>query len=316
MERRSFCMKRLFLFIFIVCQTLANYAQDCDIPVEICLTKQVEKLPAASQQLLENSLKRVATQTGLVADGSFTQFFLTAKFDVLDKDIISGPPATVLQNVGVTYYIGDSYDKKIFSTAYVEVKCAGTNDTKMWNDAFKRLNGNGEKVKQMISEGKQAIIKWYDANYQTVLKRAENLMNLHNYKGALTQVLSVPPCCKGYDAACELGMKVFKKYLDHEGINLLTTAKAIWAAGQTQEAGKEAMAYLVMIDASSASYPEALKLMKEIQKQVRSDIDFEIREKYKDSVQLTKLRIDALRQIGAAWGKGQKPKTTYINWIR
>lgn len=309
-------MKHLFILMLALCQMIASYAQDCDIPVTVCLTKQVEKLPAASQQLLINSLKRIATQTGLVADASATQFFLTAKFDVLDKDIVQGPPAVELQNVGVTLYLGDMYDKKIFSTAYIEVKCAGTNDTKMWNDAFKRLNGNSSQIKQMVAEGKQAIVNWYDANYKTVLKRAENLMGYHSYKEAVLQVMSVPPCSKGYDEASKFGLKAFKQYINNEGIDLLTTAKAIWAAGQTQEAGAEAMAYLLMIDSSSSSYPEALQLMKEIQAQVRSDIDLENRDKYEDAVELERLRIDAVRQVGVAWGKGQQPSTTYLNWIR
>jgi len=309
-------MKHLFIIILAICQVFVSYAQDCDIPITICLTKQTEQLPAASQQLLINSLKRVATQAGLIADVSATQFFLTVKFDVLDKDIVPSTPAVELQDVGVTLYLGDMYDEKIFSTAYFEIKCAGTNDTKMWNDALKRLSGNAPQIKQMVAEGKQAIVNWYDANYKTVLKRAESLMAYHNYKEAVLQAMSVPPCSKGYNEASKFGLKAFKQYVNNEGINLLTTAKAIWAAGQTQEAGGEAMAYLLMIDPSSASYPEALQLMKEVQTQVRSDIDLENRDKYEDAIELERLRIDALRQIGVAWGKGQQPSTTYLNWIR
>lgn len=53
--------------------------------------------------------------------------------------------------------------------------------------------------------------------------------------------------------------------------------------------------------------------MAEIKKQIRSDIDFEMRDKYKDSIDLEKRRIDAARAVGVAFGNGQQPQTTNLN---
>ncbi len=307
--------KCLISLLFLVC-SLSGFAQDCDIPVTVCLTEQAEDFPVASQQLLINNLRRVATQTGLSTDFSRAQFFITAKMDILDKEVVAGAPAVVFQNVGVTLYIGDYSNKKIFSTAYMEVKCAGTNETKVWNDAFKRVNGNNPQVRKMMTEGKQTIINWYDSHYKQIMKEAEGMMNYHKYREALVHLSSVPTCCNGYEEVSQLGLRAFQMYLDQQGQDILTMAQAVWAAGQDQDAAREAMAYLVMIDPSSSSYPEAQLLMKEIKQQVRNDIDFEKREKYYNSIDLEKRRIQAVHDIGVAYGKGQQPQTTFVSWIK
>ena len=50
--------------------------------------------------------------------------------------------------------------------------------------------------------------------------------------------------------------------------------------------------------------------------QVRSDLDLEMREKYRNEVKLEEQRIAAMRAIGVAYGNGQKAKTTNIAWLR
>ena len=73
---------------------------------------------------------------------------------------------------------------------------------------------------------------------------------------------------------------------------------------------------LALIDPDAACYGEAGKLMKEVKARVRSDIDFEMREKYHDQIKLEKDRISAVRAIGVAFGNGQKPTTTNLMWLR
>ena len=57
-------------------------------------------------------------------------------------------------------------------------------------------------------------------------------------------------------------------------------------------------------------------LMKEIKSQVRSDIDFEMREKYADNVKTERDYIDAMKAVGVAYGKGQQPSTTNLMWLK
>ena len=73
---------------------------------------------------------------------------------------------------------------------------------------------------------------------------------------------------------------------------------------------------LAQIDPDASCYKEAGNLMKEIKSQVRSDIDFEMREKYADNVKTERDYIDAMKAVGVAYGKGQQPSTTNLMWLK
>ena len=111
-------------------------------------------------------------------------------------------------------------------------------------------------------------------------------------------------------------MKIYTKYRDLINQNILTQAKAVWAADQSPEAAAEVARLLAMIDPESSSYAQATTLMNDGRKQTRSDIDFEMREKYHDEVAIQKQTISAMRDVGVAYGNGQKAQTTNLMWLR
>ena len=160
------------------------------------------------------------------------------------------------------------------------------------------------------------MMNYYDTQYPNIIKEAKRLASLQNYEEALTMVLSIPVCSKGGEEASRYGLQLYTKNLNRMNLFILNQAKAIWAAGQDQETAYQVCAMLAQIDPDAACYAEAGKFMKEVKSQVRSDIDFEMREKYHDQIKLEKDRIAAARAVGVAWGNGQKPKTTNLMWLR
>ena len=62
-------------------------------------------------------------------------------------------------------------------------------------------------------------------------------------------------------------------------------------------------------------YKEAQQLYDEIKSKVLDDWKFEMKI-YQDGVDLESQRINAIRDIGVAYGEGQQPTSTYIGWIR
>lgn len=291
-------------------------AQDCELPVVVVVGEQPEEIPEAAVSVLENSLVRLATASGLNADFSFSDFILTAKIDVLGKDVLPGPPVQISRSLGITLYLGDVATQTKFASAYVETAGVGTNDTKCMVDAFRRLNANNADIQRMISSGKQKMLAYYDKNYKTILKEAERKAALQQYEEAIALAVSVPVCSNGGDEATSTGLRIYGQYRDKMNLALLNKARAIWSAGQDRAAAMDAGRLLSQIDPDAACYADAVNLANEIKKQIRSDIDFEMREKYKDNVKLEASRIEAMRAVGVAFGKGQQPKTTNITWLR
>lgn len=291
-------------------------AQDCELPIAVVVGEQPEDISEAAVSVLENSLVRLATSSGLNADFSFSDFILTAKIDVLGKDVLPGPPVQISRSLGITLYLGDVATQTKFASAYVETAGVGTNDTKCMVNAFRRLNANNADIQRMISNGKQKMLAYYDKNYKTILKEAEQKAALQQYEEAIALTVSIPVCSNGGDEATSTGLRIFGQYCDKMNLALLNKARAIWLASQDSAAAMDAGRLLSQIDQDAACYADAVNLANEIKKQVRSDIDFEMREKYKDEVKLETSRIEAMRAVGVAFGKGQQPKTTNITWLR
>lgn len=317
-------MKAMKRIKYIIITVLAYYtsgmvnvqAQDCELPVAVVIGEQPEEVPKAAMSVLENSLVRLAASAGLNADFRFSDFVLTAKIDVLDKDILPGPPAQVSRNLGITLYLCDVATQTKFASAYVEVAGVGTNDTKCMIDAFRRLKGNNANIQRMILDGRQKLLAYYDKNYKIILKEAEKKAALQQYEEAIALAISIPVCSNGGEEAMDKGLRIYGQYRDKINLALLNKAYAIWSAGQDATAAMEAGRLLAQIDPDAACYAESVGLANEIRKQIRSDIDFEMREKYKDDVKLEASRIEAMRSVGVAFGKGQQPRTTNLTWLK
>ena len=292
------------------------YAQDCVMPISIQLDEDFSNIPSAARSVLYQSLNRVATENGLTTEAPTTPFVLTAHCDVLDKSNLPGPPIQTVYNLGITFYIADTYTQKKFGTAYITLDGVGTGEVKSYINAFRRINASNAEITNLIHRGKKNMMNYYDTQYPNIIKEAKRLASLQNYEEALTMVLSIPVCSKGGDEASKYGLQLYTKYLDRMNLFLLNRAKALWAAGQDQQTAYDVCAMLAQIDPDAACYAEAGKLMKEVKNQVRSDIDFEMREKYHDQILLEKDRISAARAVGVAWGNGQKPTTTNLMWLR
>lgn len=292
------------------------YAQDCVMPVSIVLDEDFTGVPTAATKQLYQSLSRMATENGLTTEAVNTPFVLTAHCDVLDKSNIPGPPIQTVYNLGVTFYMADTYTQKKFATEYVTLDGVGTGEVKSFIDAFRHLNKAKSKIVSLITRGKSNMMNYYDTQYSSIIKEAERLESMQRYEEAIAMVMSIPVCSKGGNEASRYGLRLYTKNLDRMNLYLLNSAKAVWVAGQDQTTAVEACRLLAQIDPEAACYADAAKLMKEIKGQVRSDIDFEMRQKYNDQIGLEQNRIAAARAVGVAFGNGQKPTTTNIMWLK
>lgn len=309
-------LKHIFTTILCALASVTVKAQNCPMPISIVLDENFSNVPAAANTMLYQSLLRIVTQNGLSTDAPNSPFVLTAHCDVLDKSNLPGPPVQTTYNLGITLYMVDITRQTKFATAYFELNGVGQGEVKSYINAFKRLQPQNGKITQLIETGKSKMIEYYNTQYHAIIKEARRLEQLKQYEAALAQVLSIPVCTRGGDEATKYAMQLYTKQLNRFNTYLLNQAKTIWAVGQNQQNALKACELLAQIDPESAAYSEAAKLMAEIKKQIRADIDFEMRDKYNNQIDLEKRRIEAARAVGVAFGNGQQPQTTNLNWLR
>lgn len=306
-------LKNILSAFLMLTFTVAANAQDCEMQMAVVVDDQLAGIPIESQGVLVNSLERIISSNGLTKDVTFAQFLLTAKVEELDKHIVAGPPKQHVQNLGITLYVVDAISGQKYASTYTEVDGVGKSEQKSYNNAIQNLRPQSDKVVAFMQSAKKKIIAYYDKNYPTLIKEAQTKASFKQYEEALALICTVPICSKGYAEAMRAGLKIYNKYIDRHGILLLNKAKAIWAANPTDVGAIEVAELIGQIDPTASCHKEAMQFLQTVQKQTRADIEYETHKKYEDQIDLEKHRINAIKAIGEAYGKGQQ---TQVNIMR
>lgn len=318
-------MKKLSLIILGMCMLgIQSYAQNVDfendkstwIHLSILIPDQEgEAITTGAKSYLTNKLKQIAVKNGVAANEDFSRFFITTVITPLTKDVLPGPPAQVAENLEMTFYIADYYDQKVYSSTSMEIKAIGTNDTKAYINGIKNINVNNKELASFMDEGKKKIIAYYNARCAQIMKIAQTKADQKQYEAALYDLVSVPEVCDCYDEVLALSQKIYQQYIDNLCQINLAKARAAWAAHQNSSGAEDAGQYLSQILPDASCYGDAMALYTEIKAKVLDDWKFEMKI-YQDQVDLEKQRIEAMRQVGIAYGNHQQPTTTVFPWLR
>lgn len=313
-------MRTLHQFIIaagIAATAVSTAYADCGINLVIAPVEQGENVPDASADYLLTKLQQLVANSGDIAAGTGAgQFFITGKFNHVYTDVLAGPPTQTALHTELTLYIGDMNAQNVYASTTVELRGIGTSSQRAFINAMRNISPSHGDIRNFINDGKAKIISYYDSHYPQILEQARRASALHNYDEALWFLSTIPECCAGYDKALVLIKESFKGYIDIEGIRFLNAATAAWAKSPDEYGAGEAFGFLLQIDPESSAYAGAQKLAAEIKASVKSDRDFELRDKYHDAVDIEKARIDAAREIGTAYGRGQQPTTTNLMWLK
>ena len=279
------------------------------MPITVIVGDMAEPFPAGAKALIENKLTQVLTRNGIAGVDYQGQFALTAITVPLDKDVLPGPPAKISEKMELTLYIVDMYNRTVFSSTSMTVRGLGETENKSYMNALSRMPVQSEQLTRFVEEGKMKIVEYYDAKAPQMIKKAQVLSNQKQFEEALNILMLIPEECRYYDEALAVGLEVYQKYLDNECNIHLAAARQAWAAEQNSMGAKLAGEYLANILPDAACYAEAMDLYQEIKAKVLDDWKFEMK-KYQDGVDIEKQRINAMRDIGVAYGEHQ-PKEKY-----
>lgn len=301
-------MKALFKYVYTAILgilSISAIGQECDVPMCVVIDNGFSNITPESASLLENQLQRLANQSGFNTGWNNAGFALTAKLDQIDRHIIDGSPIQIVNILGATFYIADVYNQKVFSSTYVEVKGVGTNETKSGSNAIKRLNGQNATISKFFKDTKLQIIDYYNNQLPTILKEAKVKASMKNYEEALAMISVIPSCCNGYDEAMEEAKNIYFLYRDVYFQAEVNRAKALWASNPTMTNSDKVVRILAGVDPEAKCYPEAMELLSQIATTVKADVDYETKKKYEDAVELEKLRMQAITEIGRAYAANQ-----------
>lgn len=309
-------MKKCNILFACLLAATTLFAQNTEyLPISVVVEEQVEPFPATAQVQLQNKLTQLLTRNGIASMDYMGQFFLTAFVVPQTKDVVSSAPMKISETMDMTLYIADYTNKVVFATTSVTLRGIGDTETKCYMNALKNMPTNSPAIETFVRQGKEKIIAYYDHEAANIIKKAQFLASTKQYEEALSMVVTIPAQCNKYDEALKVGLDIYQQYLDNRCVVNLAAARQAWAAEQNTTGAQKAGGYLAQILPDAGCYDDAMALYKEIKGKVLDDWKFEMKQ-YQDGVDLEKQRINAMREVGVAYGRGQQPTTTNIGFLR
>ncbi|MCT4699929.1 hypothetical protein [Tenacibaculum haliotis] len=306
-------MKKYIIFsLFLVSffEVSAQQNNNEGIVLSSFIPNQTERIPTSAKRILANKLTKIITKNGISNSGYNARFVMVPLINVSNKDIIGSAPVKIALNLDLTLYIGDGKDGTLFASESFQLKGVGSNETKAYISAIKRLKAKNPAVQEFISNGKAKIIDYYNANCSKIISKAGSLEAQGKLKEALALYTSVPVASTCFSKIENKIKKAYQKIIDKDCKEKLARAKSIWIANQDIDAANDAAAILSEVEPKASSYNQVKTLYAKIAKRVKDlkDRDWNYKLKVLD---LKKTYIKAARDVGVAYGKNQPKNVSY-----
>jgi hypothetical protein len=262
------------------------------------------------------------------------------------KDIITGPPQMIAQNLEVTIFIGDALENKIFCNTTLSLKGVGTNENKAFIDALKKINPKNKVLESLIKEGKTKIVTYFNTQCDFTIKEAMTLKIQGKYGEAIYKLSLVPEVCQDcYFKCLDTLLFVYQEKIDKDCQVKFQEAKTIWAANSSSIGAEEAAEVLSKIDPIASCQPDVEKFISSVDVKLKADEkaiwEFKIKQ-YEDQVakekeqmriaeeksirddefrekqagrnlELDKIRVNAYREVAVEYAKNQPKTINYDN---
>ncbi len=314
-------MYRILFFSLCLLMTYSVKAQDetrlSTINLSVVLPTNVDGLSESHLSKLESKIIEAVTNNGVSADGYTQNFVIYPKFEIYDeKESKGGMRNIVAINCNLSLFIKQISTNTIFATFSKSIQGSGYSKNEALNNAVSSIDPSDTKLNDFIKNGKDKIIKYYIANCEIVLKKAESERNLKKYESALSILLTVPEeasIC--YDKAQLKAKTVFAELQKYNCSQYLQKAKT-YSAAMDYDA---ALQYLSWIDPTSPCASESKNLISSIASKVNEEHKKEwefLLKTYSDAVALKKAQIGAMNNLAIAWLKTQPNSATYITVIK
>jgi hypothetical protein len=179
----------------------------------------------------------------------------------LQKTLQVRPLLWFSYKLSVNFYIVDYVNKKTLSTESLELRGAGTNETKAYITAINTVNPKNPKLRTFVNKGKEKIIEYYNTQCDFNIKQAQSLAKMEKYEEAIYMLISVPDICQEcHFKALDAIDPIYKKFKGETCDEDLAAAKTAYAEGNMQSA----KIYLERIMPGTNCYDQAVDLAKKI----------------------------------------------------
>lgn len=304
-------MKKSILTLLITLISLIGNAQtDCDIALCVYFGDKSSEMTEQNKAYLKNVINNAISQGNGLSNLEDSQFGVVVNTDVMNEHIIAGAPTKTVLNLSITFFIGDVYNGKLFSSFTVDLNGVGNSRGKAYNNAIRKLKPQNQSLSEFAAKAKDEIVTYYNKNYKSIIKNAESQAVMRNYEEAIYKLMCIPVCCTGYDEAMSKVRVIYKQFIDQQCHENIAQAQAAWMSGYTKENAAVASIFLSEIYPDAACYEEAMELVAEIKRHMGEEWKFEMK-RWNDLMSVEAQQLKFAREIALAFAQNQPQQVVH-----
>lgn len=332
----------LLMSLIAVCSSADTTNSAGKVSIRAILPEKMD-IPKEAASQLKDKLDRIvsANGNGLSDNGLTNRFVFTSKVNVVEKDIVATSPAKVSVKLGISFYIGDIVDNKVFESAHIDAIGIGINENKAYIKAINQISVTNKTLSRCIENGKRKIAEYYTSHCNSIMMDADRLARQGKYEAAIAELVAIPDICEEcYRTSREKAVAINNEYMEIQGKKLIKEANAIWMVRQDYDGAEKALDILSKVNPLAGCSIIADSLMESMSKKLREDEkkeaerqerieqrnwDFMVMQ-YKDMMSLYRKEedneamlmdrmIEAAENVGCAYGENQPQIICNTNYI-
>ncbi len=262
---------------------------------------------------VEGKLIQILAEKGIAASGYNNGLVIEPNIIINSNEIVEGG----MQNINVTkitlqLLIKQDQTQKIFASLSKELKGTGKTTDLAINNAINSLSANDSSISNFIEKSKSKINEYYEQNCSSIINKANSLEKAGQYEEALAIIMSVPESVSCYNLAQNKALETYKNYQKKNCNIIIKQAQASIA----EKKYSFALESLSQIDSTSPCEAESNALIKSVENKISAEEKKELdilMKLHNDAVSLEKTRINAIKDIAAAYYKSKTlPSHTVI----
>lgn len=255
-------------------------------------------IPAEARTQLQNKLAQAAVLQGMGGDPSVQRFMLTAKADVMTKDIIAGAPQLIAMTLQVTVFVGDATDNTLFSSASFSVKGVGINENKAFIDALKKIDASNPQLKGCLVDGKAKIVSYYSTQCDAVIKKATSVATLGDHDQAIYMLSQVPNVCAECHTRCLGQMElIYQAKIAVECKKGMADARTAWSTKPNSEGAAQVSLIAKSLPAFAPCATDMEKLLDQVEVKLREEQAAERAQRAREEADRVALERERLHQM-------------------
>lgn len=301
----------LLLGALLMAGSTATAEGNCEFSVGVVTPAGSSDIPASVYNVLQKRVESMLGAYGLVSTQAGAAYVINAGIVDFSLWNLPGPPKQTAVSATLLLQLCDNASGTVVSTCTLDnLKGVGSSARQAFTSAMRPFDASNPRCSDFLAGASRAIERYYDSQSPSIIQRAKSFAMRKEYGEALFWLFTIPECCESYKDASAVAQEIYREFVDTEGMKAFLTARAIWIASPDAAGAAKALPVLLTIGPDSAAWEDAEKLTAEIYATVKDDKTFETRTRYRDDLHMEELRIEAAREVGKAWGDGQKESTT------